>query len=219
MKQRIKLITSENRPKVLIVPQFLTCHNTANTAPAINERNNIQNNVNPDPDKRVSFHWAVDDKEAILCIPENEKALHAGRKANMISIGMEICEPADGLGVNSPLWPKIYNNAVELAADITKRHKKTAAWLRTHAFWTGKECPRLLLPTWEKFVGDVTKRLEGEALQTLEVKIKVDNKIIHEKRELPLIDGRVYVPLREFAELTGNKVDYADKTINIITKK
>lgn len=47
-------------------------------------------------------------------------------------------------------------------------------------------------------------------------KIKVNGKIIYLQKELPLIDGSVNVPLREFAKLLNASVDYANNTINII---
>lgn len=206
-----KLISSANRPNIKIIPKYLTIHNTGNNAPAINERNNIQNNVN----RKSSFNWVVDYKQAILCIPENEMSWHSGTKeGNLLSIGLEICEPLDGLGVASPEWPIIYENSVKLASIILKRHNWETDKLRTHKSWSNKNCPRLLLPIWDKFVLDVQKELKSE-VEKKSIKIKVNNKIV-KTDELPLIDNKLYMSIRDICDLLNIKIDYASGVINII---
>lgn len=53
--------------------QYITVHNTANDATAANEIKYMQGN-----DKEISFHVAVDDKEAIIGVPLNRHAWHCG---------------------------------------------------------------------------------------------------------------------------------------------
>lgn len=57
----------------IMVPQYITVHNTANDAPATNEIAYMINNNN-----QVSYHVAVDDKEVIQAIPFNRNAWHCG---------------------------------------------------------------------------------------------------------------------------------------------
>ncbi|MFY9378213.1 MAG: N-acetylmuramoyl-L-alanine amidase, partial [Peptococcia bacterium] len=56
-----------------MTPEFIVVHNTANDASARNEVAYMIGN-----DNKVSFHYAVDDKEIVQGIPENRNAWHAG---------------------------------------------------------------------------------------------------------------------------------------------
>lgn len=165
LKTSVQLVSEKalgRRPGIVMVPQTLTIHSTANTATAQNERDNIANNS---PELQVSFHLVVDDKEAINCIPQNEVAWHAGdgRKAgggNMTSISLEICEGGDR--------SVTLRNAEILAASILKHFGWGVDHLRQHHDWSGKNCPRILRDTnqWELFVSEIQKELtnmEGNA--------------------------------------------------------
>ena len=71
-------------------PQFYVVHNTYNDAPAKNEVSYMIGNNN-----KVSFHWAVDDVEAIQGLPENRSAFASGDgkrgQGNLYGIHVEIC--------------------------------------------------------------------------------------------------------------------------------
>ncbi|MGQ7148222.1 peptidoglycan recognition protein family protein, partial [Escherichia sp. SS-MK2] len=70
-------------------PEFITVHNTYNDATAENEVSYMIRN-----DNQVSFHIAVDDKEAVQGIPLERNAWHTGDgngNGNRKSIGVEIC--------------------------------------------------------------------------------------------------------------------------------
>ncbi|MEJ9243083.1 N-acetylmuramoyl-L-alanine amidase, partial [Bacillus cereus] len=54
-------------------PEFITVHNTYNDATAENEVSYMIRN-----DNQVSFHIAVDDKEAVQGIPLERNAWHCG---------------------------------------------------------------------------------------------------------------------------------------------
>ena len=73
-----------------MTPEFLTIHNTANNASALAEISYMNGNWN-----EVSYHWAVDDEQAIQAIPHNRNAWHCGDgtngTGNRRSIGIEIC--------------------------------------------------------------------------------------------------------------------------------
>ena len=182
MEKVTSLLTGAARPGKKIKPQWLTIHNTANDqagADAMANRNYFQNN----PQVKANAHWVVDDQQAVLCIPENELAWHTGRKeGNETSIGLEVCENRDA----DP--EAIYANAVALAADILHRHGWGPERMRTHKSWSGKNCPRKLLPVWDKFVKDVRAELNQEP------KVTVNGKLIPGKVRLNQQFGRVESP-------------------------
>lgn len=100
----------------LMNPTRIVVHNTANDAPAINEisymiRNNYQ----------TSFHYAVDDVEAVQGILENRNSWNAGDgngKGNREGIAIEICYSKSG----GDRFIKAERNACILIAQILKRY-------------------------------------------------------------------------------------------------
>ena len=78
-----------------MTPIGICIHNTANDASAANEISYMISNNN-----EVSFHIAVDDKEAIQGIPFNRNAWHAGDggsgTGNRKYIAIEICYSKSG---------------------------------------------------------------------------------------------------------------------------
>nr|WP_322783545.1 N-acetylmuramoyl-L-alanine amidase [Streptococcus cuniculi] len=62
-----------NKQPFAMTPQYLTIHNTANNASALAEISYMNGNTN-----EVSYHWAVDDVEAIQAIPHKRNAWHCG---------------------------------------------------------------------------------------------------------------------------------------------
>ncbi len=148
------------RPGRKIKPKALVIHWTANRdrgANAIANRNYFENH----PQNKVSANWIVDDREAVLCVPEDEMAYHVGAKSypararselsaypNDCTIGVEICVNADAD------FATTYRNAVELAAEILARHGWGIDRLWRHYDVTGKDCPRF-------FVADATAREFG----------------------------------------------------------
>lgn len=139
---------SPNRPGSKSNMQWITVHNTANlNSTAQNERDYVA--VRGD---NASFHYAVDDKEAIAIIPEGEVAWHTGNvEGNMKSIGVEICESGDA--------EETYKNALGLIAKILKDRNWQIDRVRTHESWSGKSCPRKLLPVWDEFLQDIKSTL------------------------------------------------------------
>ena len=73
----------------------IVVHNTANDATAKNEVAYMIRN-----DNKVSYHYAIDDKEIVQGIPDNRNAWHAGDggsgKGNRKGIGIEICYSKSG---------------------------------------------------------------------------------------------------------------------------
>ena len=212
-KKVTALLTGAARPGKKIKPQWLTIHNTANDkagADAIANRNYFQNN----PQVKANAHWVVDDKQAVLCIPEDEMAWHTGRKeGNETSIGLEVCENRDA----DP--EAIYANAVTLAADIIHRHSWGIAQMRTHKSWSGKNCPRKLLQAWDRFVADVAVELE----RINGVKVTVNGQLAPAKARInqgraEIMIGNTWEPAREIADALGLKLSWDEATRTVAFK-
>ncbi len=139
-------------------PKFVVIHNTANDAPAENEIAYMKRN-----DREVSFHYAVDDKEAVQGIPEDRNAWHAGDggkgEGNRYGIAIEICYSKSG----GEKFEKAERNAAALAADILRRYGWGVDRLRKHQDFSRKYCPHRTLDLgWQRFVDMVKAFLEEE---------------------------------------------------------
>lgn len=148
-----ELLIENNRPGTKMRPTSVTVHNTAN--PNSTARNN-RDYFSSHKDARASTHYVVDDVEIIRCIPEDEVSWHAGSVANGSSVSLEVCEFTD------PVRQQRANEkAADLLADILTRRGWGIEQIRTHQYWTGKDCPRKLLPIWNQFLAMVQQRLDG----------------------------------------------------------
>ena len=137
--------------------ESITVHNTWNDASADNEvKYMIGNN------KKVSFHIAVDDKEAVQGIPFDRNAWHAGDgngKGNRSSIGVEICYSKSG----GERFAKAERNAAELIASMLKERGWGVDRVKKHQDWSGKYCPHRTLDLgWKRFLNMVREYLGGK---------------------------------------------------------
>lgn len=141
----------------VITPKYLTIHSTGNLkSNARQERNWLVNTTNK---SGASWNICIDDKEAIIAIPLNEKSNHSGSNTgNLTSIGLEICESGDR--------EKTLKNAIQISAFILKEFNLTYKDLRQHYDWNKKNCPRILRQEnmWEWFVNEVKKEMEANAM-------------------------------------------------------
>ena len=138
-----------------MTPTRIVVHNTANDASAKNEvaymkRNNLE----------VSFHYAVDDVEAIQAIPENRNSWNAGDgskgKGNREGIAIEICYSKSG----GEKFTKAEANAVELIVDILKRYGWGVDKVTKHQDYNGKYCPHRTLDLgWDRFIKMIDAKL------------------------------------------------------------
>lgn len=112
--------------------------------------------------RSASWHWQVDDKEAIQSLPHEVKCWHAGDgrtgEGNNNSIAIEICINSDGDYVKS------VKNGAKLAAKILKDEGLSVKDLRQHYDWSKKDCPKQIRAgrdgiTWERFVSMVEEEL------------------------------------------------------------
>ena len=146
-------------------PTRIVVHNTGNKAPAANEAKYMITN-----DEKKSFHYVVDDKEVIQCIPENRNAYHAGDgksgKGNREGIAIEICYSLSG----GSKFTKSEENAVELIVDILKRYGWGIDKVTKHQDYSGKYCPHRTLDLgWERFLGMIEDKLSPKKKTLSEV--------------------------------------------------
>lgn len=137
---------NNNRPGYAMTPIYITVHNTANTAAGANAKSHA--NYVKNPDTPTSWHFTVDDTEIYQHLPLNESGWHAGDgngDGNRKSIGIEICENADGN------FSKAVANAQWLIRTLMTSHGIPLSNVVAHKHWSGKLCPRRLLDTWDEF--------------------------------------------------------------------
>ena len=169
LKMRVVLLENNeyNRRRKLPGPfkkvTTVTIHNTANKAAAIEERNYLNNRRD---EVSISFHFAVDEKEAIQIMPLEIHAWHAGDghgKGNMESIAIEICRSTHP---DRSLYEKSEANAVILAAQLLKKLHLKPTDLRMHKDWSGKYCPHRILEanSWEDFRKRVARMMKNPHL-------------------------------------------------------
>ena len=141
-----------------MTPKFIIVHNTENDASANNEISYMRNNNN-----KVSFHVAVDDKEAVQGIPFNRNSWNAGDggkgKGNRYGIAIEICYSKSG----GERFIKAEQNAAKLIAQLLKERGWGIDKVTKHQDYSGKYCPRRTLDMgWERFLNMIRAEL-GQA--------------------------------------------------------
>ena len=137
--------------------EFVVVHNTANDAPAENEINYMINN-----DNKVSFHYAVDDKEVVQGIPENRNAWHAGDgsngEGNRKGIAVEICYSKSG----GDKFIQAEKNTAEFISIILKARGWGIDKVKKHVDFSNKNCPhRTLELGWDRFLNMIKSHLES----------------------------------------------------------
>lgn len=143
-------------PYTMSKPTSITVHNTANDATAENEIKYMITN-----DNKVSFHYAVDDKEIVQGIADNRNAWHCGNTTgNRNSLSVEICYSKSG----GDKFTKAEENAAEFIASKLKQYSLKVSNVTTHKAWNGKDCPhRTLSLGWDRFIKMIQKYYDGSA--------------------------------------------------------
>ncbi|MGG1660825.1 N-acetylmuramoyl-L-alanine amidase [Brevibacillus sp. NRS-1366] len=231
MKITDLLLTNvKSRPRTRITPKGVVIHWTANErkgANAVANRNYFNN-----PTTEASTHYIVDDSQIIRCLPENEMGYHVGAKTykqtaltrlsaypNNCTIGIEMCVNADGS------FQSMYQQTVELTADILKRYGWGKEHLWRHYDITGKNCPAFFVGdeyarkytgltavgAWDKFQQDVHRMLTGYPQKS---QGHVDKCAILAPLAASgvLIDGVSYLPVRVVTEAVGGVVGWESTT-------
>ena len=146
--------SNRNRPQTKITPQYITIHNTDNTARGANSLAHAK--FVKRRDCRVSWHYTVDDLLCVKHLPLNEVGWHAASsEGNRKSIGIEICmhRGIDQAAANE--------RAAILTAILMYDLNIPLERVVTHHHWSGKNCPRLLLDDgklgrkWQQFLDRV----------------------------------------------------------------
>lgn len=137
-------------------PEGITVHNTWNTAPAINEASYVR--INP---LHVSYHYVVDEKEAIQVLPLDRNGWHAGDgrngKGNRKTIGVEIARSRSDLNT----FLKAEKNGATLVALLLKQYNWGLERVYKHQDWSGKYCPHRTLDLgYERFLKMVQAELD-----------------------------------------------------------
>ena len=169
-----KVSCPENQIKIKcpysMTPTRIVIHNTANDASANNEIAYMHRNS-----YETSFHFAVDDTEAVQGIELNRNAWHASDggngKGNREGIAIEICYSKSG----GPRWEKAKDNGAQLTAYLLHQYGWGIDKVTKHQDYTNKYCPhRLLDEGWQKFLNLVQKYLDEykKVTYTLVVNVK-----------------------------------------------
>lgn len=152
----------------------IVVHNTANDASAQNEIAYMIRN-----DNEVSFHFAVDDKEAVQGIPLDRNTWNAGDglgKGNMEGLSIEICYSKSG----GDRFIKAEQNAAKLIAQLLNERGWGIDKVTKHQDYNGKYCPHRTLDLgWDRFL-DMIKQEMGQASSSSSLSKKSNEEIAKE---------------------------------------
>lgn len=145
---------------------FLTIHETGNTGRGANAaaHANLQSRAGIE----ATWHWTVDDKEAVQSFAHDFRLWHAGDgrgDGNMKSIAIETCVNPDANAT------KVRQHLIELAARIVVDENIARANIVQHNRWSGKDCPHYIREagTWDTLVAAIweeAERLRGNTTPT-----------------------------------------------------
>lgn len=141
-KEIISLSHTLARPQTPMNPESVTIHNTGSPGATAQNLSTYINRLN----SYKSWHITIDEKTIIQQLPFNEHGWAAGDgfgPGNLTSLHIEICERD---GVNRV--------AILFIVDLLRALNLPMNKIKTHQDWSGKYCPRLILPIWNKFIGD-----------------------------------------------------------------
>lgn len=134
-------------------PTEITYHQTSNNAPAINERNYLNNRTD---NVYIGFHIVVDNQTAIECLPLNVQTWHAGDgygSGNMKSIGVAM---AYSTSSDLSLRNAAIENGAKVIANLMKTYNIPLTKVFPHQARSGKHCPH-----------DIIDRYGNENFRTL----------------------------------------------------
>lgn len=143
--------------------KYITVHQTGNTNRGANAEMHarLQENGNS---RQASWHYQVDDKEAIQSFPHDISCWHCGDgrgDGNMHSIGVEICINSDGD------YKKAVENGARLVRQIMEKEGIPIQNVKQHYDWSRKNCPAQLRAnkdgiSWDDFKAMVQAEMEGK---------------------------------------------------------
>lgn len=133
-------------------------HETDNTRKGANAEAHAKLQANGNS-RQASWHWTVDDKEAVQSFDHSIRCWAAGtEKGNNEAIHIEICVNEDGD------YRKAVQNAAFLTAKILKDEGLTINDVVQHNYYSGKNCPRIMrsgsIIPWSSFIQMVKSNLQ-----------------------------------------------------------
>lgn len=121
-------------------PTYIVIHNTANSAPAVNEVKYLNSKEN---NSSTSFHFAVDDTGVYQAVNLDYNSWHAGNVSmNRKSIGIEIAKSTIN---DNALKDKAIENGAKFTAMLMNYYNIPLENVITHKDVTGKNCPHDIL--------------------------------------------------------------------------
>ncbi|MFS0819686.1 N-acetylmuramoyl-L-alanine amidase [Lysinibacillus sp. 1P01SD] len=134
-------------------------HETDNTKKGSGADNHAKLQVNGNS-RQASWHWIVDDKEAIQSFTHDYQCWAAGStKGNNEAIHIEMCVNTDGDYIRT------VQNTAALVAKILKDENLTINDVVQHNYYSGKNCPSKMRSTsapipWSSFLQMVKANLQ-----------------------------------------------------------
>ncbi|MEG0181540.1 MAG: N-acetylmuramoyl-L-alanine amidase [Peptostreptococcaceae bacterium] len=190
-------------------PIGICIHNTYNDAPAKNEISYMKSNNN-----QVSYHIAIDDKEAIQAIPFNRNAWASGDgngQGNRKHIHIEICYSKSG-GTKF-LDAEIL--ASKVVAELLKKYNWGIDKIKAHRDFAKKDCPhRTNMNNLKKLV---EKELKAEVVDMNKIVLYFGDTdlfaatIVSQKFKCPLMKKSDFdasgLKAKEIVQIGGKKED------------
>lgn len=206
-----------------MTPTRIVIHNTANDAPAENEIKYMQSNT-----AQTSFHYAVDDKEAVQGVELWRNAWHAGDggngPGNRQGIAIEICYSKSG----GTKFAKAEQNAAELTAKLLIDFKWDISKVTKHQDYSGKFCPhRTLELGWQRFLNMVeakrkellgikTKANESQTLNGYTIERATDFAIVYWDKSKKQGSSQSYINGGFFAPFAENGINFTLPVGNLV---
>lgn len=140
MKYRQKLVPADKAAKVTYSTKnkqnYIVVHETDNTGTGANADAHARLQFNGNS-RGASWHWTVDDKEAVQSFPHTASCWAAGTdKGNLEGIQVEICVNQDGN------FGQALENAAALVNKLMKDLNIPISRVVQHNHFSGKNCPR-----------------------------------------------------------------------------
>ncbi len=188
----VDLIPKSNttsRPQNKMTPESLTIHNTGNPNADAEDNSEFVDNTKA----YTSWTFTIGDGIVFQELPIYENGWHAGDgvdgKGNRTSIGIEISEKEGD---------KAYETAIVFIAELLKYFDwDVETHVFAHKYWSGKYCPRLILPIWSTdFIPKIKEEMEkgGDDMTEERVSIKIKLRDI----EVHSIEKESYTKLKPF---------------------
>lgn len=193
----------------------ITNHNTGNSNAGADDEMHYRyfQNIEDRDSNYISAHIFVDEDSITQIIPLDEVAYHAGDgqgDGNRETISIEICE-------NKNL-EKAEENAIKLNASILLAYPELKIY--KHQDWSGKYCPRKIIPHWDEFVNNIYKEVNMSKQKEDIYEDKMNLNVLGKNITVDGImkDGHFYCGIRNLFEQLGLEVEWTEEVTNIKLK-